>query len=88
MNPAQTQASMQMRQPGIPQGVMQQAPVMGGLNPHHLTPHQQMQMLQIQAAQAQSAQYSGQMMNGNPAQMMAAGGRVLSKFFPSLFYSA
>lgn len=75
MNPAQTQASMQMRQAGMPQGTMQQAPVMAGLTP------QQMQMLQFQAAQAQNAQFSGQMMNGNPAQLVATGGRVLSKFF-------
>lgn len=75
MNPAQTQAAMQMRQAGMPQGTMPQAPVMAGLTP------QQMQMLQFQAAQAQSAQFSGQMMNGNPAQLVANGGRVLSKLF-------
>lgn len=75
MNPSQTQASMQMRQGGIPQAnTMQQAPVMTGLTPH------QIQMLQVQAAQAQAAQYSGQMINVNPTQMVAAGGRILSEF--------
>lgn len=72
MNPAHTaQAAMQMRQ-AAPQGGPQ---VMNGLT------QQQMQMLQVQAAQAQAqAQFSGQMMNGNPGQLVAAGGRVLSKF--------